>query len=144
MEKQLGEILKKSQRIWLKIQYFLILVRSFLSLKLKEFRELVLKVLGVGILVHVDDEVYNLNYYSEGKVWTLCLENKGIPTSFISVLDENGANVTEKVRKYMGPFRKFPITTTPSMLGYDSLTFTVLKKGAPETIKFGYFDPITV
>ena len=88
----------------------------------------------------VTDEKFNVDYYYNSTKYTICFPNKGRMCPFKKVEDADGKNVTMEVKRYAGPQSNFHmIPTTPKMIGFTSLTFT-MKNGTVKT--FGEEDVI--
>lgn len=125
----------KFREIYVSIVYFFL---NFVTI----LREISLKFLGVGLLVPKGSNIYDVNYYFDGKIWTLRLKDTGDRLIFLDVLNEKEKNITEEIKRLIGPFKQLPPSTTPKKLGYETLTFKVLKFGKLESLVFDSCDII--
>jgi hypothetical protein len=82
-----------------------------------------------------------LNYTINGRRYCVVFPNKRGPKKWSSVVNENGTDVSNEVDAASGVCYNFHhIPTTPEMLGYGSLTFTMT---SGETFTFDKKDIIT-
>ncbi len=104
------------------------LVRNFAVFQI---RRLAREHLESGLLVSNRNH-YDLIYYNDVNRYRVVFKKKRGPTNVWRVLHGEGTdavNVSADVFECMGPSHNFhDIPTTPSMLGYDSLTF-IMKDG---------------
>jgi hypothetical protein len=93
-----------------------------------KLRQLASKNLEIGLLV-VKKDTYELTYYNNSLKYTAVWPKKRGPCPFSEVSANDLFLIndcTEKIRHYAGPSHNFHgIQTTPNMLGYEDLTFTL-------------------
>jgi hypothetical protein len=75
---------------------------------------------------NVTDDKFEVKYIYNGNEYVICFPNKGRMCPFKKIEDENGYDVTKNVKRYAGPQSNFHmIPTTPKMIGYSKLIFTM-------------------
>lgn len=78
-------------------------------------------------LTKIDKNRYELKYVINGKLYKKIIKPNRGPIPVISVINENGYDVTEEILPYMGPNNDFHNEKfTPKFFGYDKLTFEML------------------
>jgi len=84
-------------------------------------------------LVEIHHKYYIINY-PYGVTWyKIIVPRRRGPCRIDEITDGDGNDVKKEVTAYLGPSHNFHgVTVTPTMLGYDSLTFTYLT-GEPRT-----------
>ncbi|MCF6238495.1 MAG: hypothetical protein L3J79_06750 [Candidatus Marinimicrobia bacterium] len=64
-------------------------------------------------------------YRAGGTEWAMAFKCARGPYRFSHVVDVDGFDVTDRIKKFMGPGKNFyGIPTTPNMLGYSKLMFS--------------------
>lgn len=97
------------------------LVRDYALLHI---RNVVKKHLETGLLT-INPNHYDLVYYNDDRRYRVVFPKHRTPKIVVSVL-HGEENVTDYVFECMGPSHDFhSIPTTPTMLGYNSLTFNM-------------------
>jgi len=80
-------------------------------------------------LLKVKHKTYELTYYNDSIKYIIVFPKKRGPCPFFDVFTmtpQGEINVTEQIRKYAGPSHDFHcVKTTPEMIGYDNLTFSL-------------------
>lgn len=91
-------------------------------------RQIASRNLEIGLL-KVKNNVYELTYYNDSLKYIAVWPKRRGPCPFSQVMANNLFlidDVTEQVRMYAGPSHNFHgIQTTPFMLGYEDLIFTL-------------------
>ena len=65
-----------------------------------------------------------IDFAIDGSRWSIAFPCARGPYKFSHVVDSEGFDVTDDIKAVMGPGKNFyGISSTPSLLGYDSLTF---------------------
>ncbi len=81
-------------------------------------------------LTKVTSNVYTLDYKYLGKPYSLLLKVRRGPRQIQSIVDDEGNDVTEEVRPFLGPNENghlLHVPVTPILMGYPSLTLHTLK-----------------
>jgi len=70
---------------------------------------------------------YDLIYYDGTNRYVVRFPKVRGPSNISHILDDTGADVTSKIKEYLGPSHNFHgIPTTPISLGYNGLTFVTI------------------
>jgi Family of unknown function (DUF5772) len=78
-----------------------------------------LKLSKLGIL---EENSEIINYYHKGQIYSIFVPIQRKPKTILSVLDENGNCVFDKVKKFIGPNEDFHgQTVTPKKMGYKGI-----------------------
>jgi len=110
------------RNVIVRIVHFLIYFRRII-------REFILGLLDVGVMKRVgDSNVYDVNYYLGNRLWTLRVVDE-TTNSRVLKIEEDGKDTTDEIRRFMGPFLNFHITTpTPKLYGKSGLDVQTLKE----------------
>lgn len=86
-------------------------------------------------------EIYNrkigiVSYLYKGNLYKIFIPIRKSPPKIACVLDNDGNDVTEQIRPFLGPGDKFytSISVTPRMLGYEGLSFCLLNCWFPNAL----------
>lgn len=91
-------------------------------------RGLVLEILHTSF-AEQDRKTLHVGYWLEGNYYCLVTPRKRGPDR-IDRITSSEIDVTEDVRKYMGPYHNFHgIPTTPNLIGFTNLTFYDIEGG---------------
>ena len=75
----------------------------------------------------IDKNKYELKYVINGKLYKKIIKPDRGPIPVISVINENGCDVTEEILPYMGPNNNFHNEKfSPKFFGYNKLIFEML------------------
>ncbi len=89
-------------------------------------------------LEKVEDNVYDLHYYYNGKPYAIRMKLKRGPHPVVKVVGDSDNDITDSIRPYLGPNGTF-YSSTPSDFGEDELSF-YNQKG--ESLIFKEDEPI--
>lgn len=62
-----------------------------------------------SVLTHVDGDLYELEYTYKSNVYKICLDIKKGPRRICAVTDQNGNDITDYIRPYLGPHEDFKL-----------------------------------
>jgi len=102
------------------------LLGGYLHFKMKQK---CLEYMDCGTITH-NDGYSQVVYYEADKKFIVRIPKatRRGPSMISKIFDENGTDVTSEVITFMGPSHNFHgITTTPHLLGYEKLSFQMLR-----------------
>lgn len=118
--KKLFVTLDETLHVFIKGKVSLKMMADFIKYKTRMF---VVELFDNGKVRDLEDKKYELTYYYHDTQYKIIMK-KSIGPRKINKIFSKGTDVTDELRKYMGPFGDFHKThVTPSMLGYSELTF---------------------
>jgi len=101
--------------------------KTMLELSIFKLRTYISIHLETGLLVRPRANFYDLIYYDGINRYVVRFPKIRGPSNISYILDPTQADVTTKIKEYLGPSHNFHgIFTSPMFLGYESLTFVLL------------------
>ena len=103
-------------------------IKGILSIGIKEIKKCFLgAIFKPNPSLTMDKKYCTIRYEYKDNIYKIKFERPRNVTSILTIKDDRGIDVTNCVKEYMGPFNNFhTIPTTPKMLGYETLEFTML------------------
>ena len=100
--------------------------RDIFEYVLHRGRDRLLRYLDLHFRHSSSHPVCEVHYYDGFNKHVVRFPKKRGPTPFVRVCDENETDVTANIMRYCGPSRNFHgIPTSPQLLGYNKLSFTM-------------------